>query len=145
MKFYKILLIFLSLIILISIIFFLQSSESQACINSKCFKIEIADTPIERQTGLMYRTNLPINTGMLFIFDKPEIHSFWMKNTLIPLDIIWISEDNKIIHIEHNTQPCEAGPCEPYTIDSKAKYVLEINADLSKSYGFKEGDELHLS
>ncbi len=137
--------------ILILIIFILLISnynknkpERQACINSYCFEIKIAQTKEERARGLMFRSFLPKNQGMLFIFENEDKHSFWMKNTLIPLDIVWISKDLKIVHIENNVQPCQQEPCKTYTPIQKAIYVLEVNTGLAKEYNFQIGDIVNL-
>ena len=90
----------------------------------------------------MNRESLNQNAGMLFIFQEEGVYPFWMKNTLIPLDIIWINKDKKIIHIEKNVQPCKAGPCPSYSPEKQALYVLEINTGLSERYSFKEGNEV---
>lgn len=120
-------------------------SSNKVCINSKCFNIEIAQTPEERQKGLMYRQSLNENAGMLFIFDKEGIYPFWMKNTLIPLDIIWINKDYKIVYIEKNIAPCKTDPCPSYSPQKEALYVLEINSGLAEKYSFKVGERVILS
>lgn len=101
------------------------------CINNKCFNVETAKTTEKRKVGLMYRENLAQDSGMLFIFDQEAKHYFWMKNTLIPLDMIWINSNKEVVYIEKNVQPCEADPCLTYGPDKEAKYVLEINAGQS--------------
>ena len=100
------------------------------------FKIEIADSPYERQTGLMYRDSLEEQHGMLFIFENSELRGFYMKNTLIPLDLIFIDEDYEIVHIYS-----KATPYETTTISSQlpAKYVFEINGGLSEQIGIQKG------
>ena len=103
-------------------------NTNRACINNNCFDVEIAETSAERMKGLMNRESLDENSGMFFIFDKEKEYSFWMKNTLIPLDIIWLNKDMEIVHIEKNVQPCEEDPCQRYTPSKPAKYVLELNA-----------------
>ena len=139
----------LVIIILIAILYYFLPTtlldRPQACINEICFNIELAKTQAERQQGLMHRQSLDENSGMLFIFDNEDIHSFWMKNTLIHLDIIWIDKENKIVHIEHSVPPCIADPCSSYTPKEKAIYVLEINAGLIEKYGFKEGDKVRFT
>ncbi len=136
-------LLLLALILLAFILFKMQKNQQQKiCINSECFNVEIAKTFLEKANGLMNRTHLGNDAGMLFIFSSEAKHSFWMKNTLIPLDIIWISKDKKIVHIEHNVQPCESFFCPSYTPKEKALYVLEINGNLSQEYNFKEGDDV---
>ena len=116
------------------------NNKDQICINNNCFVIEIVKTSEEREKGLMNRSSMPLNQAMLFIFKNEDFHSFWMKNTLIPLDIIWINKENKIIHLEHNVQPCKNDPCKTYIPNQKAIYVLEINAGLAKEYNFQLGD-----
>lgn len=101
--------------------------------------IEIAESEYETQTGLMYRKSMEDRQGMLFIFPKEERHSFYMKNTLIPLDILFIRGDRSIANIARNAQPFDesgipsAGP---------VRYVLEVNAGLSDRWGLKEGDRV---
>ncbi|MEA2098258.1 MAG: DUF192 domain-containing protein [Patescibacteria group bacterium] len=115
---------------------------SQACIKNKCFKVETAVTAQEQKMGLMNREFLALDSGMLFVFEKEDIHNFWMKNTLIPLDIIWIDKDNKVIFIKENAEPCKTEKCELFEPDKKSKYVLEINGGLAEKIGFKIGDEV---
>ncbi|MCK4891169.1 MAG: DUF192 domain-containing protein [Candidatus Pacebacteria bacterium] len=102
--------------------------------------MEIADTAQKRENGLMNRKNVPNNSGMFFIFKKEGNYTFWMRNTLISLDIIWIDKNNKIIYIEKNAQPCTTEQCKTFGPDQKAKYILEINGGLAGEMGFKAGD-----
>lgn len=104
----------------------------------------IADTPDEREVGLMHRDSLPENEGMLFLLDDEEVVGFWMKDTLIPLDIIFIDKDWKIVNIRHSAQPCTAEPCESYFSDSPVRYVLEVNAGFTQRYGISEGASVRL-
>ncbi|UII75043.1 DUF192 domain-containing protein [Flagellimonas sp. HMM57] len=99
--------------------------------------IEIAESEYETQTGLMYRESMENHQGMLFIFPDVAMHSFYMKNTEFPLDIIYIDENLKIASFQKNAQPFnETG------LPSKVpvKYVLEINAGLSDTWGLEVGD-----
>ena len=102
--------------------------------------VEIADDPSERSQGLMDRTKLCEKCGMLFIFDQPQEVSFWMKNTLIPLDMIFVSEDMKIVKVHENVQPCESDPCPTYSSDESVKYVVETNADFVRENGIEVGN-----
>lgn len=104
--------------------------------------IEIADDDYQRETGLMYRTTLEKNHGMLFIFENEQPRSFYMKNTNIPLDLIFLNADNKIVSIRKNAKPQST-----QTIESEvpAQYVLEINAGLSEEWNLKAGDSLILN
>jgi len=91
----------------------------------------------------MGRKNLAEDAGMLFIFDKEGFYPFWMKDTLIPLDIIWIDENNKIVYIAGNAQPCVQN-CKNYDPPKEAKYVLEINGGLADKLNIKIGDTVNL-
>lgn len=113
-------------------------------------KVEIADTEAKRAKGLMFRTHMPENNGMLFIFQTSASHAFWMANTKIPLDIIWINEDLKIVDISKNTPPCtETGTlislCKAYAPKDKAKYVLEVNGGYTDKNKIGIGDEVIFS
>jgi len=105
-------------------------------------KVEVADTEQKREIGLMFRENLDENKGMLFVFDDEKYVTFWMKNTLIPLDIIFISSNGTINEIKENVQPCLADPCELYPSVNPSKYVLEVNANFSKKNGISVGDSV---
>ena len=101
------------------------------------FQVEIAGTPEKREVGLMYRRELPSDHGMLFIFPAERINSFWMKNTPIPLDMIFISRERKIVGIVHETVPFSL---DGRSVSVPSQYVLEINGGISRRYGFKAGD-----
>ena len=123
-----------------------KESQPQVCVENSCFNVEIAKTEIERERGLMFRQNLAENSGMLFIFEKPGVYPFWMKNTLIPLDMIWISEDKKVVFIKKNVQPCAKGTiCENIDPRAQASYVLEINAGEADKLGISKGDKVVLN
>ena len=92
--------------------------------------VEIADDNKERMQGLMSRTQLDESAGMLFIFDSEDYHQFWMKNTLIPLDMIFIGKDFRIVEVK-NAVPCKEEPCALYRPPKPAKYVLEGNSGLA--------------
>ena len=102
--------------------------------------VEIADTPQKQSKGLMFRENLKWDHGMLFIFDNESVFSFWMKDTLIPLDIIFIDKAFKIINIVDNALPCYIEPCPDYSSEKPAKYVLEVNAGFVEKNDIEEGD-----
>lgn len=105
--------------------------------------VEIADDDSERAKGLMFREILNENSGMLFIFDNEENRTFWMKNTLIPLDIIFIGENFEIVDIKY-ALPCETEPCALYKSVRPSKYVLEVNANFSAGNGISIGDKVLL-
>ena len=101
--------------------------------------IEIADNDQRRARGLMYRKSMPENAGMLFIHDRAEIQSFWMKNTYIPLDMIFVDSDNKIVTIHANTQPLREWS---YASTEPALYVVEVNAGYCAKNKIAEGDKI---
>jgi uncharacterized membrane protein (UPF0127 family) len=108
------------------------------------FALEIASTPEQRAKGYMFRSRVPSGEGMLFIFPRSDFHSFWMKNCLVSLDILWLSEDLTIVHLESDLSPCKADPCPSYPAMSKARYVLEIAAGMAKKTGLRVGEKLRL-
>jgi uncharacterized membrane protein (UPF0127 family) len=105
---------------------------------------EIADTDDKRQRGLMFREALDQNEGMIFIFDEPGFYPFWMKNTLISLDMLWVDVHGKIVSIAQSVPPCEADPCPSYPpiAGSSALYVVEVVAGFTRQHGVKVGDTL---
>src|SRR3989344_4316807 len=130
--------------VVFSLFLYFNSNENKVCFSENCFKVEIASKFEELSKGLMFRESLDENSGMLFIFSEENFYNFWMKNTLIPLDIIWINSDKKIIFIERNVQPCLEEICETYSSGEKALYVLEINAGIAEEIGLEIGDELNI-
>lgn len=105
----------------------------------KTIAIEIADDEYSTQTGLMYRTELETHHGMLFIFPNVQLRSFYMKNTKIPLDIIYIDESKTIVSFQKNAKPFDETSLPS---EAPAKYVLEINAGLSDEWGLEVGDKI---
>ena len=106
--------------------------------------IEFAKTPEELQKGLMNRASLPKDSGMLFIFPDEETRSFWMKDTLIPLDVIFISSKGRVNEMI-TLNPCqETEICQPYNSKTPAQYVLEINAGTAEKWKIMEGDTVEL-
>ena len=102
--------------------------------------LELALTQEEITQGLMYRPSLPENRGMLFVFQAARVPSFWMKNTLIPLDLVFLNPDGTIAEIVHNAQPCAVEPCPQYVPARAAKAVLELNAGTAERHGLETGD-----
>ena len=82
---------------------------------------------------------------MLFMFPRNDVYSFWMKNTLIPLDMIWIDEGRKIVHLKQDVQPCRADPCPSYSPEVSARYVLELPAGDAARRGITVGDEVTMT
>jgi uncharacterized membrane protein (UPF0127 family) len=90
------------------------------------YRVEVARTPEEQAQGLMFRESLPAKTGMIFLFSDKGVHRFWMKNTMIPLDMVWMDEHGRALFVSAQTPPCSADPCPSYGPDSPASIVLEI-------------------
>jgi uncharacterized membrane protein (UPF0127 family) len=108
-------------------------------INNNLFNVKCVLTSHDIQNGMMFR-KFDTFDGMLFMMDN-EDHHFWMKNCIIPLDIIFI-ENNKITKIHHNCQPCRSNDCERY--DGFGDMVLELHGNQCKKYGIKDGDQIEI-
>ncbi len=104
--------------------------------------VEVPDDAEEHMRGLMFREHLPWNAGMLFAFNSEESRAFWMKNTLIPLDMIFVDDNSEIVDIIENVPPCEQDPCPVYPSEEPAQYVLEVNAGFVQQNGVQVGDRL---
>jgi uncharacterized membrane protein (UPF0127 family) len=108
------------------------------------FTVEIAETPETWERGLMERASLDQNAGMLFIFPDIAPRAFWMMNTLIPLDMLFIDAHRRVINIQANALPCAAPRrCPTYNSTAPAKYVLEIPGGRAHALGLQAGDQVH--
>ncbi len=105
---------------------------------------EVADTLPKRARGLMFRDSLASDRSMLFIFPEPQLWVIWMKNTRIPLDIIWLDRDKRVVHVESNVPICRRTDegCPQYQPNKKASYVLELNAGRAASLKLEKGARL---
>jgi hypothetical protein len=101
--------------------------------------VELARTDPERRKGLMDRPSLPENAGMLFIFDAPSLQAFWMKDTLIPLDMIFIDDAGTIVGIVESAAP---QTLTPRSVGKPSRYVLEVNGGWSRAHGVRAGDRV---
>jgi hypothetical protein len=129
-----------SILLLISILLVACSQQITAVrINDIVIPVELALTPEQQARGLMFRENL--TGGMLFAYDDEKVRNFWMKNTLIPLDIVFIDKENTIVTIHHAT-PCREEPCTIYT-SHPAQYVLEVNGNFTQQHNTSIG--MHVS
>lgn len=104
--------------------------------------VEVAVTKMQRAIGLMFREYLPEKEGMLFIFEQETIQKIWMRDTLIPLDILFISEQGKIVSMIKSLQPCTEESCDIYYSTENAKYMLEINEGMIEKNKIKTGQRL---
>jgi len=103
------------------------------------FAIEVADDAAERATGLMFRQDMPLSEGMLFVYDTPRRPSFWMKNTLIPLDMIFADATGTVTRVHANAVP---GDLTPVDGGEGVQFVLEINGGLAETLGIAPGAEM---
>ena len=118
----------------------LDHLEFEGPMGHSCFFVTVADTPSERNTGLMYIDLMPKNQGMLFVYKEPRPASFWMKNTKIPLDLIFLNSTGQVVHIHHNAEPLNE------TIirgGENIQYVVEINGGLAEEIGISIGSFAH--
>jgi hypothetical protein len=106
--------------------------------------VEIADTDAKRQQGLMFRERMAPNEGMIFLFPEPGNYPFWMKNTLIPLDMIWLDRRAQVVWIAESVPPCKADPCPSFDHKGDALYVVEVVSGFAKEHKLKVGDKLML-
>lgn len=111
--------------------------------SGKEFTLEIASDPQSRATGYMFRESIGSNEGMLFIFDEPGPYTFWMKNCKVSLDIIWLDENLRVVHIARDQMPCpEDGDCPSVGPMRSARYVIEVAAGTAKREGLESGDRV---
>lgn len=124
---------------------FIGGNEPQVTIQDQTYTVELADDDIERQVGLSGRESLEEGNGMLFVFEEKGKYGFWMRNTLIPLDIIYINDDT-IVHVVRNAQPATgSADLEVYQPEEEVNYVLELNAGEAEEHGFEAGDKVEFS
>lgn len=117
-------------------------------------QLEVADTEAKRQRGLMFRPSLEPGNGMLFVFDEPGYHPFWMQNCLFPIDIIWLDEQGRVADIAESVPPCKLPSCDPpcnsnacptYPHEGRAQYVIEVVAGFAEAHGLKAGELVQLA
>lgn len=109
-------------------------------IGGRHFSVEIADTPEKQALGLMYRDEMPADHGMLFVFPDEAPRTFWMKNTRIPLDIMYFDKNLRMVGASMNTPPCRTSRCPSYPSIAAAMYVLELNAGIASELGVGPGN-----
>ncbi len=142
----KVLFFVIFTIVVFAFFFFLYKKEKPVFVdisfsNKATYQVEIADTPEKSERGLMWRKSMPKNQGMLFIFPYPSIIRMWMKNTYIPLDMIFLNANNQVICLRENTHPLDESiiSC-PYP----AQKVLELNAGEIRDKNLQLGDTLFI-
>ena len=118
----------------------------QVEVKGKHFEIEVADEHEERVKGLMYREEMAADHGMLFVFELQEPQAFWMRNTLIPLDIMYFDSEKRFVSAHYNVPTCKHGGenCPNYPSEGEAQYVLELNAGVGEALALRPGDVITL-
>ncbi|KAB7763399.1 MULTISPECIES: DUF192 domain-containing protein [Xanthomonas] len=107
------------------------------------YEVELAQNDATRARGLMFRDQMEADHGMLFIHDREEPQAYWMKNTKIPLDILYFDNQRKLVAQQRDVPPCSAGDaCPPYPSNAPARYVLELNAGQAEQLKLQDGTEL---
>jgi uncharacterized membrane protein (UPF0127 family) len=96
--------------------------------SGKVLQAEVMVSDEDRAMGLMFRPALPLDRGMVFVFETADFHGIWMKNCRFPIDILWLDEQKKVVHVAESVPPCKADPCPVYSPMRKAAYVVELNA-----------------
>lgn len=113
-------------------------------LSGKTFIVELADTPEEQATGLMNRTQLAPNHGMLFVYSSPHQVSFWMKDTLLALDLLFFDAEGRLLESYPNIQPCRQTHCPRYQSHSPIQYALELPAGSVSNFGIRKGDQFKI-
>ncbi len=108
------------------------------------YEVELAMDDASRMRGLMFRDVLPEGHGMLFVFDRQEPQAFWMRNTRIPLDILYFDEALRLVSVSAGVPPCTTQSCPSYPSKGPARFVLELNAGHARRLGVQSGDVLML-
>ena len=114
-------------------------------LNGTRYGVEIADDDEERARGLMFREEMAAGAGMLFVHDREAPQAYWMKNTKIPLDILYFDNARRLVSQQRDVPPCSLGDrCPPYPSTGPARYVLELNAGEAARLNLRDGAELRL-
>lgn len=135
----------LLLLVLMSMLSGCASAGGWVELGGQRYKVEVADDDAERARGLMFRDELAAGSGMIFIHDREEPQAYWMKNTKIPLDILYFDNARKLVAQQRDVPPCSAGDaCPPYPSNAPARFVLELNAGEAARLKLENGAELKL-
>ncbi|MFQ5531293.1 MAG: DUF192 domain-containing protein [Candidatus Nanoarchaeia archaeon] len=145
MKNKKSIMLIIVFLLLILFLIIIDNKQNTVCFGLDCFNVELARTSEEHLKGLMFREVLNSNEGMLFVFEKSGVYNFWMKDTLIPLDIIWMNSEKEVIFIYENALPCLEERCTTYGPNSESLYVLEVNAGTVDRINLSVGDKAILN
>ncbi len=121
-----------------------ENYDSLIEIGDYAFVSEIADTPEKMQQGMMYRPSIADNQAMIFVYPRPQRMSFWMKNTLIPLDMLFFDPQGFLLEIKHKVPPCKTVMCPTYPSQhANIRYVVELKGGMAKQLNLQLGDKLN--
>jgi uncharacterized membrane protein (UPF0127 family) len=120
------------------------AQEPYVVLKGQQFTVELAETSDKQALGLMFRDSLAADHGMLFLFPVESRRSFWMKNTRIPLDILFFDADLQLVSVAADARPCHTPHCPAYPSEGPAMYVLELNSGTAAELGVQPGDVLEL-
>jgi uncharacterized membrane protein (UPF0127 family) len=110
--------------------------------SKKVLQVELMANNQDRAMGLMFRRSLPMDRGLLFVFDEPGNYPFWMKNCRFPIDMVWLDENRKVVYVAENVPPCAKDPCPNYGGMQRSLYVVEMNARQARAEGVMLGSVL---
>lgn len=120
------------------------AADALISLKDRIFEVDLAVSAAERKRGLMQRSSLAPNQGMLFVYPEPQFVSFWMKQTLIPLDILFFDAEGRLIHMFEHVQPCRITPCKTYANKQPAQYVLELPAGSAERLSLRLGNRFEI-
>jgi uncharacterized protein len=136
--------VWLAILLAIPVVHAAKLSGRQVTLAGHRFSVELATTDTEREHGLMKRKHMAAAHGMLFVYPDAQPRSFWMKDTLIPLDILFFDARRRLINVSADTPPCKTARCPTYASTAPARYVLELNAGTVKRLDIKIGERFKL-
>ena len=113
--------------------------------NGATVSVEVANTEAARERGLMFRRTLAPDTGMLFLFEQSGFHAFWMKNTFIALDIVWLDGTGRVVAIAPSVPPCTGDPCPTYSPTAESCAVVEVVSGFAQRHGLRVGDRVTIN
>ncbi len=96
--------------------------------SGKVLQVEVMVKDEDRAMGVMFRPSLPEDHGLVFVFEQSDFHGLWMKNCKFPIDMVWLDEAQRVVHVAEAVPPCQQGPCPVYSPMRRASFVLEVNA-----------------
>ena len=106
---------------------------------------EVMISDVDRARGVMFRDSLPRDRALVFVFEDVDFHGIWMKNCRFPIDILWLDEQQRVVHVVESAPPCKADPCPSYQPMRRAAYVVEMNAKQAKAQGAVVGSQVRFT